>query len=171
MYYSPTIVELAGYASHETVLLLSVLVAGVNALGTIAGILLIDRAGRRQLALVSLSGVIVALWLLSAAFYLTSLTSPDISWAPDLAKSGMVCPAFPTPENRTLFPYPATCLGCLQADCGFCAAANDEVSSNFSFLICCLSNLSPIFVAMDFYSYVGAWLCVGVLGVLEVSLT
>jgi SP family myo-inositol transporter-like MFS transporter 13 len=127
MYYSPTIVELAGYASHETVLLLSVLVAGVNALGTIAGILLIDRAGRRQLALVSLSGVIVALWLLSAAFYLTSLTSPDISWAPDLAKSGMVCPAFPTPENRTFFPYPATCLGCLQADCGFCAAANDEL--------------------------------------------
>ncbi|CAM6012234.1 unnamed protein product [Sphagnum balticum] len=89
---------------HTKVLLLSVLVAGVNALGTIAGILLIDCAGRRQLALVSLSGVIVALWLLSAAVYLTSLTSPDISWAPDLAKSGMDCPAFPTPENRTLFP-------------------------------------------------------------------
>jgi hypothetical protein len=65
-------------------------------------------------------------------------------------------------------------LGCLQADCGFCAAAIDEVSSNFSFLIYCLSNLSPIFVSIVFYSFVGAWLCVGVLGVLgvlEVSLT
>jgi SP family myo-inositol transporter-like MFS transporter 13 len=121
MYYSPTIVELAGYASHETVLLLSVLVAGVNALGTIAGILLIDRAGRRQLALVSLSGVIVALWLLSAAFYLTSFTSPDIGWAPNLEMLGMVSPAFPKLENRTLFPYPATCLGCLQADWVLCS--------------------------------------------------
>ncbi|CAK9218930.1 unnamed protein product [Sphagnum troendelagicum] len=74
MYYSPSIVELVVCASQESVLLLFVLVAGVNALGTIAGILLIDRAGR-----------------------------------------------------RTLFPYPATCLGCLQADCGFCAASNDEL--------------------------------------------
>jgi len=47
MYYSPSIVELVVCASQESVLLLFVLVAGVNALGTIAGILLIDRAGRR----------------------------------------------------------------------------------------------------------------------------
>ncbi len=85
--------------------------------------------------LVSLSGVIVALWLLSAAFYLTSFTSPDIGWAPNLEMLGMVSPAFPKLENRTLFPYPATCLGCLQADCGFCAASNDEVSSALIFLI------------------------------------
>ncbi|CAM6008615.1 unnamed protein product [Sphagnum balticum] len=77
--------------------------------------------------LVSLSGLIVALWLFSAAFYLTSFTSPDISWAPNLEMLGMVSPAFPKLENRTLFPYPATCLGCLQADCGFCAASNDEL--------------------------------------------
>ncbi len=85
--------------------------------------------------LVSLSGVIVALRLLSAAFYLTSFTSPDISWAPNLEMLGMVSPAFPKLENRTLFPYPATCLGCLQSDCGFCAASNDEVSSALIFLI------------------------------------
>ncbi len=58
--------ELVVCVSQESVLLLYVLVAGVNALGTIAGILLIDHAAIGTL--VSLSGVIVALWLLSAAF-------------------------------------------------------------------------------------------------------
>lgn len=37
MYYSPSIVELAGFASHQTALLLSLIVSGLNALGTIVG--------------------------------------------------------------------------------------------------------------------------------------
>lgn len=37
MYYSPTIVEFAGFASHQTALLLSLVVAAMNAAGTIAG--------------------------------------------------------------------------------------------------------------------------------------
>lgn len=128
MYYSPTIVELAGYASHETALLLSSRVAAVNAVGTIAGILLIDRSGRRRLAILSLSGVIAALCLLSAAFYITSKTSPRLSWSSNPSKPDVSCLAFQSPGNTSTFP--ATCTGCLQANCGFCAAAYDEVLLN-----------------------------------------
>lgn len=37
MYYSPSIVELAGFASHQTALLLSLITSGLNALGTVVG--------------------------------------------------------------------------------------------------------------------------------------
>ncbi|XP_073395440.1 inositol transporter 1 isoform X2 [Physcomitrium patens] len=36
MYYSPSIVELSGFASHQMALLLSLIVSGLNAIGTIA---------------------------------------------------------------------------------------------------------------------------------------
>lgn len=130
MYYSPSIIELAGYASHETALLLSAGVAAMNAVGTIAGIFLIDRFGRRRLAILSLIGVITALCLLSAAFRLTSTSSPDISWTTQPDKTDMTCPAFPLPGNSSTFQFPATCTGCLQANCAFCAAASDEVPIN-----------------------------------------
>lgn len=49
MYYTPTILRLAGVRSNRTALLLSMGPAAVNALGTIAGMFLIDRIGRRYL--------------------------------------------------------------------------------------------------------------------------
>lgn len=72
MYYSPTIVQMAGFTSNQLALLLSLIVAGMNAAGTILGILLIDRCGRRQLTLCSLAGVVVSLLILSGAFFLQS---------------------------------------------------------------------------------------------------
>lgn len=72
MYYSPTIVQMAGFSSNQLALLLSLIVAAMNAAGTIVGIYLIDRCGRRRLALTSLLGVIVSLFILSGAFLLQS---------------------------------------------------------------------------------------------------
>lgn len=69
MYYSPTIVQMAGFKSNQLALLLSLIVAAMNAAGSILGIFLIDHAGRRKLALSSLSGVIVSLVILSWAFF------------------------------------------------------------------------------------------------------
>ncbi|GAA0183434.1 transporter [Lithospermum erythrorhizon] len=69
MYYSPTIVQMAGFGSNQLALILSLIVAAMNAIGSIAGIYLIDHVGRRKLALSSLSGVIVSLILLAAAFH------------------------------------------------------------------------------------------------------
>ncbi|KAK3038387.1 hypothetical protein RJ639_030287 [Escallonia herrerae] len=77
MYYSPTIVQMAGFSSNQLALLLSLIVALMNAAGTVVGIYLIDHFGRRKLALSSLSGVIVSLALLSAAFFLESSSSTN----------------------------------------------------------------------------------------------
>jgi len=75
MYYSPTIVQMAGFTSNKLALLLSLFVAAMNAAGTIVGIYLIDRCGRRRLALTSLSGVVISLVILAMAFILQSSSS------------------------------------------------------------------------------------------------
>ncbi|XP_039120383.1 inositol transporter 1-like [Dioscorea cayenensis subsp. rotundata] len=83
MYYSPTIVQMAGFSSNQLALLLSLIVAGMNAAGTIVGIYLIDRCGRRRLALTSLLGVILSLFILSGAFFLQSSSvsvGTNIGW-------------------------------------------------------------------------------------------
>lgn len=75
MYYSPTIVQMAGFRSNQLALLLSLLIAFMNAIGTILGIYLIDHVGRRKLALSSLSGVTLSLVVLAVAFILESSTA------------------------------------------------------------------------------------------------
>ena len=70
MYYSPTIVQMAGFTSNQLALLLSLIVAAMNAAGTVVGIFLIDRCGRRMLALASLAGVFISLLILGGAFSL-----------------------------------------------------------------------------------------------------
>ena len=75
MYYSPTIVQMAGFTSNKLALLLSLIVAAMNAAGTIVGIYLIDCCGRRHLALTSLSGVVISLVILAMAFILQSSSS------------------------------------------------------------------------------------------------
>lgn len=77
MYYSPTIVQMAGFSSNQLALLLSMIVAAMNAAGTVLGIYLIDHFGRRKLALSSLCGVIMSLILLSTAFFLKSSGSSN----------------------------------------------------------------------------------------------
>lgn len=72
MYYSPTIVQMAGFQSNRLAILLSLIVAALNAAGTILGIYLIDHMGRRSLTLVSLSGVFASLMILAVSFFLQS---------------------------------------------------------------------------------------------------
>ncbi|KAK2641813.1 hypothetical protein Ddye_023576 [Dipteronia dyeriana] len=69
MYYSPTIVQMAGFHSNQLALLISLAVAATNAAGSIVGIYCIDHFGRKKLALSSLSGVIVSLLILAGAFF------------------------------------------------------------------------------------------------------
>ncbi|XP_061994161.1 inositol transporter 1 [Rosa rugosa] len=75
MYYSPTIVQMAGFQSNQLAILLSLIVAAMNAAGTVLGIYLIDKCGRRKLVLSSLFGVIISLVILSAAFFFESSDS------------------------------------------------------------------------------------------------
>ncbi len=68
IYYAPRIFEAAGLA-NSTALLSSVGVGVVNLVFTMLGIVLIDRAGRRQLMLYGSIGYIVTLSVVSWAFY------------------------------------------------------------------------------------------------------
>lgn len=114
MYYSPTIMEMAGFTSNRLALILSLIIAGINALGTIAGMYLIDHIGRRRLAIFSLMGVIVALLLLSVSFWLSEASSPSF----EIEASDAMCRAFVNASRVVQW----SCNDCLQQGCGFCAA-------------------------------------------------
>lgn len=47
-YYTPALLELAGFRDSRTALLVAMLPAAVNSLGTLVGLLQIDKNGRRQ---------------------------------------------------------------------------------------------------------------------------
>lgn len=122
MYYSPTIVQMAGFHSNELALLLSLIVAGMNAAGTVLGIYLIDHAGRRKLTLSSLIGVIAALIILSVAFLLnhsSDSTSGSYGWLAILGLAlyiGFFSPGMgtvPWTVNSEIYPekYRGTCSG------------------------------------------------------------
>ncbi|XP_054803804.1 probable inositol transporter 2 [Prosopis cineraria] len=119
MYYSPTIVQLAGIASNQTALLLSLVTAGLNAFGSIVSIYFIDRSGRKKLALISLSGVAVSLALLTVIFHETEIHSPAVSAIETRHFNGTICPNYSADLNGGW-----TCMKCLKAsaDCGFCAS-------------------------------------------------
>lgn len=132
MYYSPSIVQMAGYASNSVALLLSLVVAGANALGTIAGMYFIERAGRRPLVISSLVGVIMALAVLTAAFHVTSDDSPSISRSLSLRNSSYACPDYIS-DISSLWD----CTHCLKSKCGFCAAPENQVCQFLKFIRLC----------------------------------
>ncbi|PNY01906.1 putative inositol transporter 2-like protein, partial [Trifolium pratense] len=123
MYFSPTIVQLAGFASNQTAMLLSLITAGLNAFGSILSIYFIDRTGRKKLALISLSGVVLALALLTVTFRQTETHSPMIS-AFETSHFNTTCPAFNTVVNHGGWD----CMKCLKVSpkCGFCASESNK---------------------------------------------
>ncbi|RWR85845.1 putative inositol transporter 2 [Cinnamomum micranthum f. kanehirae] len=124
MYYSPTIVQLAGFASNQIALLLSLITSGLNALGTIVSIYFIDRTGRKKLLIISLSGVIISLGLLSAVFHETTSHSPQVSKVETAHFANYTCPDY----QSTTATW--NCMKCLKAsspDCGFCASGTNKL--------------------------------------------
>ncbi|XP_030553410.1 probable inositol transporter 2 [Rhodamnia argentea] len=126
MYYSPTIVQLAGFASNQTALLLSLITAGLNAFGSVVSIYFIDRTGRKKLLVISLFGVMISLGLLSAVFHETSSHSPLVSQAATSHFANYTCPDYGSAKNATSWD----CMKCLKAsspDCGFCTSPADKM--------------------------------------------
>eukprot|EP00250_Pteridium_aquilinum_P016762 c23282_g2_i1 orf=216-1325(-) len=121
MYYSPSIMKMAGFTSNRLALLLSLITAGLNAVGTVIGMYLIDRIGRRHLAMSSLVGVIVALLLLSVSFQLSENSSPSFQ----IEVSEAACPAFVNASRAVSW----SCNDCLQQGCGFCSADQNLMSA------------------------------------------
>lgn len=128
MYYSPTIVQFAGFASNKTALALSLITSGLNAVGSIVSMACVDRFGRRRLMIISMFGIITCLVVLSVLFFQVSVHSPMISHTDSIGFGGnTTCPAYLSSQN----PGKWNCMTCLKAtDCGFCASSVNEVRSS-----------------------------------------
>jgi MFS transporter, SP family, solute carrier family 2 (myo-inositol transporter), member 13 len=123
MYYSPTIVQLAGFASNNTAMALSLITSGLNAVGSIVSMFFVDRAGRRRLMLISLVGVVVWLAVLGGTFLGAAHHAPAVDDLETRRFANQACPEFGTNVQWN-------CLNCLQAasTCGFCAHQDDKAS-------------------------------------------
>eukprot|EP00257_Ricinus_communis_P016712 XP_015574969.1 probable inositol transporter 2 isoform X2 [Ricinus communis] len=133
MYYSSTIIQLAGYASNQTALLLSLVTAGLNAVCSIFSILFIDSFGRKKLLIGSLIGVIISLGLLSGIFHETASHSPMVMPA-EFRYSNSTCPSYVSATNADSW----NCMTCLKAtECGFCASSPDKPGM-------CLSSIDAV---------------------------
>lgn len=124
MYYSPTIVQLAGFASNSTALALSLITSGLNAVGSIVSIYFVDRAGRRRLMLLSLVGIVTCLALLGGVFFGAASHSPAVSNVETQLFGNYTCSDY-TPASGIRWK----CTDCLKAasDCGFCAHGGNKV--------------------------------------------
>ncbi|XP_065853851.1 inositol transporter 4-like [Euphorbia lathyris] len=120
LYYSPTIVQFAGYASNSVALALSLVTSGLNLVGTFISMLFVDRYGRRRLMIISMFGIIFFLLALAVVFHEASLQSPNV----DLVESrkfhggNNTCADL---ESTALQSSRFSCVKCLQHSCGFCA--------------------------------------------------
>lgn len=127
MYYSPTIVQLAGFASNKTALALSLVTSGLNALGSIVSMVTVDRYGRRKLMIISMIGIIVCLLALTVVFHQSTTHSPSISGFESSHFGGnSTCSSYLTASDASSW----NCMKCLQAssECGYCATAPNKVS-------------------------------------------
>lgn len=126
MYYSPTIVQLAGFASNRTALALSLITSGLNAVGSIVSIFFVDRAGRRKLLLASLIGIITCLALLGGLFFAAAAHSPAVSAMESQHYGNHTCPQFSTLAPGVKW----NCMDCLKASsgCGFCAHGGNKLN-------------------------------------------
>jgi SP family myo-inositol transporter-like MFS transporter 13 len=124
MYYSPTIVQFAGFASNKTALALSLITSGLNAVGSIVSMAFVDRYGRRRLMIVSMFGIITCLVVLSIVFFQASIHAPSISGFETTHFGGnSTCAAYTTAPDAKSW----NCMSCLKADdCGFCSNAAQE---------------------------------------------
>ncbi|KAK4434839.1 Inositol transporter 4 [Sesamum alatum] len=125
MYYSPTIVQLAGFASNKTALALSLITSGLNAIGSVVSMGFVDRFGRRRLMIVSMFGIIICLFALSGLFYAASNHAPSITSSESLHFGrNFTCSSF-LQESQ---PSTWNCMKCLKAssDCAFCANGDNK---------------------------------------------
>ncbi|KAK9714365.1 hypothetical protein RND81_06G088700 [Saponaria officinalis] len=124
MYYSPTIFQLAGYASNQTALLLSLVTAGLNAIGSIASIYFTDKTGRKKLLIFSISGVILSLAVLTVVFHEATSHTPPISVTETNHFHGNTCTDFDDAGVSAAWD----CTKCLKKQsCGFCSSPTNKL--------------------------------------------
>jgi MFS transporter, SP family, solute carrier family 2 (myo-inositol transporter), member 13 len=153
MYYSPTIVQLAGFASNNTAMALSLITSGLNAIGSVVSMFFVDRIGRRRLMLISLVGIIVWLAVLGGTFLGAAHHAPPVSNVETrlFANQTQTCPEFNPSVSWS-------CVNCLKAasTCGFCAHQGDKASR--SRIIIFSPNPTSLMISPDLQLLPGACL-------------
>lgn len=105
MYYSATIIQMAGFYDTTQAIWLSALVASVNFVCTFIGVYLVERVGRRRLTLASLLGVVIALGFLVIGFQVVDSKTYAVTNS-EIERCGLAV---------------ETCSDCVKNDyCGFC---------------------------------------------------
>ncbi|KAH6777308.1 inositol transporter 4 [Perilla frutescens var. frutescens] len=120
MYYSPTIIQFAGFASKQTALALSLITSGLNAIGSIVSMAFVDRVGRRRLMIISMLGIISCLVVLAALFYEASEHAPMVTTSESIHFGrNATCTMFLQANE----PSNWNCMTCLKPNshCAFCA--------------------------------------------------
>ena len=108
MYYSATIITMAGFTNTSQAIWMSAGVASINFLCTFIALPLVERIGRRKLLLASLFGVTLALLLLGAGFQVTYIDTPKVTMNTTLDD---VCSRY---EDCASCTYDALCGYCFQ---------------------------------------------------------
>ncbi|KAK3558876.1 hypothetical protein QTP86_032138 [Hemibagrus guttatus] len=122
MYYSATILQMAGVRDDKRAIWLSAVTAFTNFLFTLVGVWLVERVGRRKLTLGSILGTAVSLSVLAVGFLLSAQASPPVNFHP----------SDPTSLNSTCTHY-GFCEQCmLDPSCGFCYYENGSNISDSS---------------------------------------
>ncbi|XP_047962425.1 inositol transporter 4-like isoform X1 [Salvia hispanica] len=122
MYYSPTIIQFAGFASNKTAMALSLITSGLNMVGSVISMCFVDRYGRRRLMILSMIGIITCLLVLSVIFNEAANMSPPVSYAETAVFGGNTsCPAYIAAPNADSW----SCTQCLGKDtaCAFCGSS------------------------------------------------
>lgn len=120
MYYSATIITMAGFSDTRQAIWMNAGVASVNFLCTFIGLALVERLGRRKLLLLSLFGVILSLILLAVGFQITYIDTPKVNFN----ATGDVCSTY------------SNCASCTyDSDCGYCfetpsSSGSDQLYGN-----------------------------------------
>ncbi|KAL2515762.1 Inositol transporter 4 [Forsythia ovata] len=125
MYYCPTIVQLAGFASNKTALALSLITSGLNAVGSIVSMFFVDRFERRRLMIISMFGIIICLIALSVMFHETLVHAPPVSSLESLHFGrNSTCSSFLQATDISSW----NCMSCVKAssDCAFCANGDNK---------------------------------------------
>ncbi|KAM9854273.1 proton myo-inositol cotransporter-like isoform 2-T2 [Aulostomus maculatus] len=122
MYYSATILQMAGVRDDKQAIWLAAATSATNFVFTLVGVWLVERVGRRKLTLGSLIGTALSLALLAVGFLLSAQNSPPITLHPV------------DPQNSTCRSY-GSCERCmLDPNCGFCYRENSSGVYNSSCL-------------------------------------
>ncbi|XP_072242521.1 proton myo-inositol cotransporter-like isoform X2 [Leuresthes tenuis] len=112
MYYSATILQMAGVRDDKQAIWLAAATSATNFVFTLVGVWLVERVGRRKLTLGSLFGTGLSLTLLAVGFLLSAQNSPPVALHPVDS------------HNSTCRLYGSCELCMLDPDCGFCYREN-----------------------------------------------